>query len=148
MAIATRKATTVWTGDVQNGQGTVNGQTGALGTQKVSLPTRVGEAEGGTSPEEFLAASHSGCLAMNLSGVLTNNGTPPDEVTVSSDVGVGPKDGGGLEVKHANVEISGKVPGITAEQFQELATLAEQTCPISNVIRGNVPINVKISFDV
>ena len=147
MAIATRKATTVWTGDVQKGGGTVTGQTGALGTQKVSLPTRTGDAAGGTSPEELLAASHSGCLAMNLSATLTKNGTPPDELTVSSDVGFGPKDGGGFEIKHANVEISGKVPGLTAEQFQELAATAEQTCPISNAIRGNVPIDVKISFE-
>lgn len=146
MAVATRKATTVWTGDVQNGGGTVTGQTGALGEQKVSLPNRVNESNGSTSPEELLAASHSGCLAMNISATLTHNGTPPEEITVSSDVGFGPKDGGGFEIKHANVEISGKVPGITAEQFQELATTGEQTCPVSNAIRGNVPIDVKITF--
>lgn len=147
MAVATRKATTVWKGDVQNGGGTVTGQTGALGTQTVSLPTRINESNGSTSPEELLAASHSGCLAMNLSATLTHNGTPPDELTVSSDVGFGEKDGGGFEIKHANVEISGKVSGLTAEQFTELATTAEQTCPISNAIRGNVPIDVKINFE-
>lgn len=147
MAVATRKATTVWKGDVQNGSGSVTGQTGALGTQNVSLPTRTGEAQGNTSPEELLAASHSGCLAMNLSATLSNNGTPPEELTVSSDVGFGAKDGGGFEIKHANVEISGKVPGLTAEQFEELAATAEQTCPISNAIRGNVPIDVKVSFN-
>lgn len=145
--MATRKATTIWTGDVQNGSGSVTGETGALGEQKVSLPTRVGDANGGTSPEELLAASHSGCLAMNLSATLTNNGTPPEKLTVSSDVGFGPKVGGGFEIKHANVEISGSVPGMTAEQFEELATKAEATCPISNAIRGNVPIDVKISFE-
>ncbi|MCO5225314.1 MAG: OsmC family protein [Thermomicrobiales bacterium] len=145
--MATRKATTVWTGDLHNGGGSVTGETGALGTQKVTLPTRVGDANGGTSPEELLAASHSGCLAMNLSATLTNNGTPPESLTVSSDVGFGPKDGGGFEIKHANVEISGKVPGLTAEQFEALATTAEQTCPISNAIRGNVPMDVKITFE-
>ncbi|MCO5227818.1 MAG: OsmC family protein [Thermomicrobiales bacterium] len=145
--MATRKATTVWTGDLHNGGGSVTGETGALGTQKVTLPTRVGDANGGTSPEELLAASHSGCLAMNLSATLTNNGTPPETLTVSSDVEFGPKDGGGFAIKRANVEISGKVPGLTAEQFQELATTAEQTCPISNAIRGNVPMDVKITFE-
>lgn len=147
MAIATRKATTVWKGDVHEGNGTVTGQTGALGTQHISLPTRLNESNGNTSPEELLAASHSGCLAMNLSATLTGNGTPPEELTVSSNVGFGPKDGGGFEIKHANVEISGKVPGLTAEQFHDLAVTAEQTCPISSAIRGNVPIDVKISFE-
>lgn len=147
MAVSTRKATTVWTGDVQNGGGTVTGETGALGEQKISLPTRVADANGGTSPEELLAASHSGCLAMNLSATLTANGTPPDSLTVTSNVGFGPKDGGGFEIKHSNVEITGIVSGLTAEQFHELASKAEQTCPIGNAIRGNVPIDVKISFE-
>lgn len=144
--MATRKATTVWTGDVQKGKGVVTGETGALGDQAISLPTRANESNGNTSPEELLAASHSGCLAMNFSATLTNNGTPPDELTVTSDVGFGPKDGGGFEIKHANVTISGKVPGMDAATFEELAKKAEETCPISNAIRGNVPIDVRIEF--
>lgn len=145
--MATRKATTVWTGDLQNGGGVVTGETGALGEQKITLPTRVGDANGGTSPEELLAASHSGCLAMNFSATLTNNGTPPEQLTVTSDVGFGPKEGGGFMITHANVTISGKVPGLTEDQFKELAATAEQTCPISNAIRGNVPISVEVTFE-
>lgn len=143
----TRTSTTVWTGDVQTGSGQVTGDTGALGEQKVTLSNRINAAEGLTSPEEYLAASLSSCLAMNLAATLAKNGTPAETVTVTSRVGVGPKDGGGLEVKNADVDISGKVTGMTAEQFQEIATVAEQTCPIANVIRGNVPSEVKISFE-
>lgn len=145
--MATRKATTVWSGDVHAGQGKVSGETGALGTLPISLPTRIDAANGNTSPEELLAASHSGCLAMNLSATLTNNGTPPQELIVTSDVGFGPKDGGGFEIKHANVTITGKVPGMDAAEFEKLARTAEETCPISNAIRGNVPIDVKVSYD-
>lgn len=145
--MATRKATTIWKGDVKAGEGLVTGETGALGEQKINLPSRANEANGNTSPEELLAASHSGCLAMNLSATLTNNGTPPDELTVTSDVGFGPKDGGGFEIKHANVTITGKVPGMSADEFRKLATTAEETCPISNAIRGNVPIDVQINYE-
>lgn len=143
----TRTSTTVWTGDVQSGSGMVTGDTGALGEQKVTLSNRINSAEGLTSPEEYLAASLSSCLAMNLAATLGKNGNPAETVTVTSEVTVGPKDGGGLEVKSANVQISGKVPGMTAEQFHETATLAEQTCPIANVIRGNVPSDVTITFE-
>lgn len=142
-----RTSTTVWNGDVQTGSGQVTGNTGALAEQKVTLNNRVNEAEGLTSPEEYLAAAHSSCLAMNLAATLAKNNTPAETVTVTSSVGVGPKDGGGLEVKHANVEISGKVAGMTAEQFEEIANTAEQTCPIANVMRGNVPSDVKITFE-
>lgn len=120
---------------------------GALGTQKVTLSNRINAAEGLTSPEEYLAASLSSCLAMNLSATLSKGGTPPEEVMVHCDVTVGPKDGGGLEVKSADVKISGKVAGMSAEKFHEIATVAEQTCPIANVIRGNVPSEVTISFE-
>ena len=143
----TRSSTTVWSGDVQSGSGMVSGSTGALGEQKVTLSNRINEAEGLTSPEEYLAAAHSSCLAMNLAATLAKQGTPAESVTVSSHVEVGPKDGGGLEVKSANVEISGKVPGMTAEQFEEVAKLAEETCPIANVMRGNVPSEVSISHE-
>lgn len=142
-----RTSTTVWGGDAQTGSGQVTGDTGALGEQKVTLSNRINQSEGLTSPEEFLAAAHSSCLAMNLAATLAKNGTPAESVTVSSKVGVGPKDGGGLEVTHAHVDIRGKVPGLTEEQFQELATTAEETCPIANVIRGNVVSDVTITFE-
>lgn len=143
----TRTSTTVWTGDVESGSGKVTGDTGALGSHKVTLSNRINAAEGLTSPEELLAAAHSSCLAMNLAATLAKNGTPADTLTVTSHVEVGPKDGGGLEVKSANVEISGKVHELTEAQFRELATTAEQTCPIANVMRGNVPGEVSISFE-
>lgn len=143
----TRTSTTVWTGDVQSGSGQVTGDTGALGEQKVTLSNRINAAEGLTSPEEYLASAHSSCLAMNLAATLAKQNTPAESITVTSSVVVGPKDGGGLEVKSANVEISGKVSGMTAEQFTEVATVAEQTCPIANVMRGNVPSDVKITFE-
>ncbi len=142
----TRSSTTVWSGDVQSGSGQVTGSTGALGEQKVTLSNRINEAEGLTSPEEYLAASLSSCLAMNLAATLAKGGTPAETVEVTADVVVGPKDGGGLEVKSANVAISGKVPGMSEEQFREVATTAEQTCPIANVIRGNAPSEVSISY--
>jgi osmotically inducible protein OsmC len=113
----------------------------------MSLPSRIGEANGYSSPEDMLAASHSGCLAMNLSGTLANNGTPPERLDVNAVVGVGPKEGGGLEVKHSHVTINGKVPGLTEEEFVKLAEKAEQTCPISNALRGNIEITTEITFE-
>lgn len=147
MSVAERTTTTVWTGDLQSGHGVTNAESGALTDVQISLPTRVGKANGESSPEELLSAAHSGCLAMNFSGVLTNNGTPPESLTVSSTVGFGPKAGGGFEVKHAHVTITGKVPGMSAEDFKKLAETAEQTCPVSNAIRGNVEITTDITFE-
>jgi osmotically inducible protein OsmC len=85
---------------------------------------------------------------MNLSGTLAANGTPPESLDVNAVVGVGPKDGGGLQVKHSHVTISGKVPGLSEDDFRKLVDKAEQTCPISNALRGNLEITTEIvSFE-
>ncbi len=39
-----------------------------------SLPSRIGEPGGKTSPEELLAAAHGGCITMSLAGELTESG--------------------------------------------------------------------------
>lgn len=145
MAITERSARTIWNGDLKTGEGSVSSGIGTFTDVKMSLPTRIGEANGYSSPEDMLAASHSGCLAMNLSGTLAKNGTPAETLDVNATVGVGPKDGGGLEVKHSHVTISGKVPGLSEEDFRKLVDEAERTCPISNALRGNLEITTEIT---
>lgn len=146
MAVAERESRTVWTGDLQGGKGIVNGVSGAFKDVELTLGHRA-ETGATPSPEEFLAAALSGCLAMNTSGVLTNNGTPPEEIDVTAKVGFGPKDGGGFAVKYANVTIKGKVPGMSEDDFRKLAEQAEQTCPVASVLRGNTEMKVDIQFE-
>ena len=47
-----RKGSAVWTGDLQNGQGTVSTQSGVLKDQKYGFKTRFEDAPG-TNPEEL-----------------------------------------------------------------------------------------------
>src|SRR5581483_11633937 len=61
-----RTAVLTWEGNVARGAGTISGETGAFSGLGFSLPTRVGQAEGKTSPEELLAAAHGGCITMSL----------------------------------------------------------------------------------
>ncbi len=147
MAITERSARTIWEGDLKTGEGRVSSGIGTFTDVKMSLPSRIGEANGYSSPEDMLAAAHSGCLAMNLSGTLASNGTPPERLDVESVVGVGPKDGGGLEIKHVNTTIKGKVPGLSEDDFRRLAEQAEQTCPVASLFRGNTEMNVEIQFE-
>ena len=72
-----RTANVTWEGNVARGNGKDRGATGAYTELPFSLPTRIGAAEGKTSPEELLASAHAGCLAMWLAGELTQAGTPP-----------------------------------------------------------------------
>ena len=66
----TRTARTGWTGTLEQGVGQVELTSSKLGTYDVSFPKRAAEDAGGwTSPEELIAAAHSACYAMQLSGV-------------------------------------------------------------------------------
>lgn len=140
-------ASTAWEGDLAAGSGMVEFNSGAIVNSPVSWASRTEAANGKTSPEELLAASHSSCFAMAFSHTLSSAGHKPEHLFVTSTVEFGPKDGGGFEVKSSNLDVRGKVPGLTAVQFAEIANQAEQGCPISNVIRGNVPVTVNATLE-
>jgi len=146
MAVQERNVTTVWTGDIANGSGTLTAGTGAWDALGIAAATRFGEPEGSTSPEELIAAAHSGCFAMNLAATLSANGTPPESIEAKSVVAVDNKPGGGFQVTSSKLTVSAKVPGLTDEQFQAIAKTAEETCPISNALRGNLEITLEATL--
>ena len=77
----TRKATAVWQGGLQKGNGTFKGQTGLGGQYNFSSRFENGE---GSNPEELLAAAEAACFSMALSGALDKNGTPSTSVTTDA----------------------------------------------------------------
>lgn len=131
-----RDATTHWEGDLQNGKGNVTLDSSNAGQFAVSFPTRSGDPNGWTSPEEMIAAAHSSCLAMNLSGVLAGEGLTVKSADVSAEVTLGPADGGGFQISGIEVTVRADVDGVDDARFVELAKTAEQTCPVSKALAG------------
>jgi osmotically inducible protein OsmC len=131
-----RDATTHWEGGLQTGTGHVTLDSSNAGQFDVSFPTRSGNPDGQTSPEELIAAAHSSCLAMNLSGVLEANDLKPEALDVSAEVTLGPAQGGGFEISGIAITLRAKVAGVDADKFAELASTAEKTCPVSKALAG------------
>lgn len=131
-----RDATTHWTGGLQKGKGEVTLDSSNAGTFAVSFPTRSGNPDGQTSPEELIAAAHSSCLAMNLSGVLESQHLVADSIDVSAEVTLGPAAGGGFEISGIAITLRAKIDGVDADKFAELAKTAERTCPVSKALSG------------
>src|SRR3954453_304995 len=75
-----RNADVTWEGNVARGNGAITAGTGAFSALPYSLPTRIGEAQGKTSPEELLAAAHAGCFAMSLASELSGRDLPPERL--------------------------------------------------------------------
>src|SRR3954467_13557418 len=93
-----RTAEVVWEGNVARGAGHITAGTGAFTELPYSLPTRIGAAEGKTSPEELLAAAHAGCLTMSIASELTSAGTPPDRLEVTVKIVMDEVEGEGHQI--------------------------------------------------
>jgi osmotically inducible protein OsmC len=127
-----RSATAVWKGKLKEGAGTIDSQSGALAALPYSFKGRFEDAEGksGTNPEELIAAAHAGCFAMQLSAFLADNGTPATELAVTAAVELVP----GTGITGSALTLIGKVPGIDAAKFGELADKAKAECPVSRAL--------------
>jgi len=131
-----RDATTHWEGGLQDGKGNVTLDSSNAGQFNVSFPTRAEEPHGQTSPEELIAAAHSSCLAMNLSGVLGGENITAKSIDVSAEVTLAPAAGGGFEISGIAVTLRADVDGLDEARFTELAKTAEETCPVSKALAG------------
>lgn len=144
MATAERRADVVWSGNLMKGSGTFDlASSGAMTGAPVSFATRTENPNGNTSPEELIAAAHASCYAMALSNVLGEQGNDPDELDVSANCIL---DMGSLKITTVELTVRGNVPGIDEEGFRSAAEQAEQACPVSNALRGNVDIKLDVSL--
>jgi lipoyl-dependent peroxiredoxin len=133
----TRTARTGWTGTLEQGSGQVELTSSKLATYEVSFPKRAADEAGGyTSPEELIAAAHSACYAMALSGEIGRAGGTPQALDVQADVSLGPDPAGGFKLTGIKLTVRGEVDGLTAEQFGEQAQAAKAGCPVSKALTG------------
>jgi osmotically inducible protein OsmC len=142
MATFARHADVEWTGELLDGNGTASAGSGAF-SLPVTFPSRVAErADGKTTPEEFMAASHAVCYTMVLTNTISKQGGKASRIKVTATI-TADKSEAGIKVasSHLKATIEG-LEGIDRTKLQELAEGAEKGCPISNAIRGAVKITV------
>jgi osmotically inducible protein OsmC len=133
----TRTARTAWTGTLQEGSGKVELTSSKLATYDVSFPNRTADdAAGSTSPEELIAAAHSSCFAMQLSGNIAAAGGKPVAVDVQADVSIGPDPAGGLHLTGIALTVRGEVEGLDEAGFRQAAQDAASGCPVSKALTG------------
>ena len=130
-----RTARLTWDGNVARGVGTISAGTGAFADLGFSLPTRIGQAEGKTSPEELLAAAHGGCLTMSLASELTQAGTPPGHLDVTCRIVMDEVEGQGHQIVESHVEAVVAADGVDDHALQEAWGKADAGCPFSQLLR-------------
>ena len=144
MATFSRSTTVNWAGSIMEGGGKAEAGTGAF-SLPVSFPKRIGDPAGATSPEEFIAAAHATCYAMVVAGALgrANASTASTSVkcTVTADKG-----DAGIKITNSKLELTAEgLTGMDAAAFEKMAREAEGKCPVSNLLRPGLTIDLTVS---
>ena len=123
----TANAEAIWNGSLKEGSGKMKLGTGAF-EGAYTFASRFENGKG-TNPEELLGAAHAGCFTMAVSAALGQAGFTPTSLDTVATISME-----NLTVTGSHLEIKGKVPGISKDQFEEIVKGAEQNCVISRAL--------------
>ena len=137
-----RESRGIWKGTLKNGSGVM--RIGKQGFElDYSFPSRF-ENGSGTNPEELIGAAHAGCFSMALSLIIEEAGFTPSQIDTRAEVRLGKTDAG-FAITRIALTTTGRVPGMTADEFVRQAEKAKTGCPVSRALAG-VEITLKATL--
>jgi len=122
-----------WSGDLKSGRGAASTPSGALKEAPYTFASRFENAPA-SNPEELIAAAHAACFSMAFSNMLAGEGHTPTEVRTTATLRMR-LDASGPHIVAIHLECEGRVPGISAEQFEAVAAKAKDGCPVSRLLK-------------
>jgi osmotically inducible protein OsmC len=138
-----RNANAVWKGNLQDGKGTMEVESGAF-EGSYSFKSRFKEGTG-TNPEELIGAAHAGCYSMALSNELDEAGYDPNSVDTNAEVEFDMVDGN-PEIKSITLNVEANVAEIDEDTFNDLANGAKENCPVSKALAGvDIKLNTSLN---
>lgn len=136
-----RHATAVWEGGLQDGNGNLSTERGALQDTPYNFSGRFGDGAVGTNPEELIGAAHAGCFSMAFSKQLAERGIDPQRIETTATVNLEKTDAG-MTVTGIHLTTKVTSPGADEPAFQEAATAAKAGCPISRLLAPGTQITL------
>ncbi|MFN0179926.1 MAG: OsmC family protein [Gemmatimonadales bacterium] len=133
-----RTASAQWSGDLKSGKGSLKVGSGAF-EGPYSFQSRF-ETGGGTNPEELLGAAHAGCFSMALAVALSNAGHVPTSIETTATV-TAEKTDAGFAITRIDLATKGRVPGVSAADFQRMAEATKVGCIVSKALSA-VPMRL------
>ena len=109
---------------------------------KLTTPKELGGAGAiGANPEQLFAAGYAACFIGAMKFVAGQKKVKlPDDLSISSTVGIGQIPGGfGIEV---DLQVSG--PGMDKAELQAIVDAAHHVCPYSNATRNNIDVRLSV----
>jgi osmotically inducible protein OsmC len=130
-----KTAFVAWQGAGKTGKGQVSTESKAIKDLPYNFGTRFDEHVGGTNPEELLAAAHAACFTMAFAFAAEQAGFAVRQANSQAKVRLR-KSSEGFAIDRIVLRLEAKVPGLHDVQFQQLATQAKTTCPLSKALAG------------
>src|SRR5271156_1736897 len=87
------------------------------------------------NPEMLFAAGYAACFASAMEHVAKQQKLDIGQVTILSEVGIGPNETGGFEIA---VDMDITVPNLDQAAAEKLVAEGHVVCPYSNATRGNI----------
>ena len=140
-----RKASAIWKGNLREGAGIVNTESGVLRDTPYSFTTRF-ENSRGTNPEELIAAAHAACFSMALSAQLMTMHLTPEKIETSADLTF-EKLEPGWTITKIHLDVAARVPGASADSFASAAASAKANCPVSRVLKAEISMTAKLESE-
>jgi lipoyl-dependent peroxiredoxin len=110
---------------------------------ELSVPKEMsGDGGPGTNPEQLFAAGYGACFQSALISVARGQKLDASDSRITARVGIGPTGHGGFGLR---VALDLHAPHLTPAEAAALMIRADERCPYSNAIRGNVA--VAFTFD-
>jgi lipoyl-dependent peroxiredoxin len=121
----------------RDGHGRID--TGELDVE-LRRPKELGGEGGGTNPEQLFAVGYAACFESALGAVARRLRLEAGEVTIESQVSLLPNGEGGFRLA---VVLDVSLPSVgDREVATQLIREADQVCPYSNAVRGNVDVEL------
>jgi len=114
----------------------------------VSVDLSVPKAMGGpgkpgtSTPEHLFAAGYAACFGSAAEFVGRQLKLNPSNIEIKAAVSIGPREAGGFGLK---VDLVANVAGLSQADAEKVIHAADQVCPYSNAIRGNVEVGITVN---
>jgi lipoyl-dependent peroxiredoxin len=137
-----RIADVAWEGSVARGTGVATASSSGAFSLPISLPSRIGEPGGETSPEELLAAAHAGCFVTSLGSEIARARGTVARIDVRCTVTMDEVEGKGHQVVASDLEAIVEADGIDETTLATIAAEADAGCPFSTLLRASASVSV------
>ncbi len=132
-----------WSGGLKDGKGHLSTESGVLSDQPYGFNTRF-EGARGTNPEELIGAAHAGCFSMALSMILGEEDLVAEDIATKATVSLEEKDGG-FTITKVHLDVTARIPGADAAQFEEAAQKAKANCPVSKLLTAEITMDARLA---